>query len=189
MPKVQLRRGFSTEVNQWGRDLRDEMGIARQEPLCPFDLARYLKIPVFPATGLTLDEATRRYLVSGKGRREISAGVFYVGLKARIVLNDAVGEKRLASDLAHEISHVLLRHKPLEIYRPDGQRLYDKVSEEEASKLGPGLLVSEEAALRAYEMIESGIHTHDSLSDQWKVTPQVIRMRINLVGAKYRIAV
>ena len=186
MPKVKLRSGFATEVNGWARELREDMGVRIDGPLCPLALAEQLRIPVFAATALGLDGDVRRFLLSEEGGREVSAGVFYVGACAFIVANDARGIKRYASDIAHEIAHVLLRHEPTVVLRDGGARMYDEEAEAEAEKLGPGLLVSEEAALRADRLIHGGTHTLYSLSDEWGITRDVIRMRMNLVGAKKR---
>ena len=65
-------------------------------------------------------------------------------------------------------------------------RDYPVEIEEEAQWLGPELLVSEQAAMHAYKIINSGEFTLETLSDEWGITAQVIRMRINLVGAKRR---
>lgn len=186
MPKVKLRSGFATEVNDWARELREDMNIRVDGPLCPLALAEHLGIPVFAATALGLDGDVRRFLLSETGRKEVSAGVFYMGACAFIVANNARGIKRYASDVAHEIAHVLLRHEPTAIPCNDGARVYDEEAEAEAQKLGPGLLVSEEAALRADRLIHGGAHTLHSLSDEWGITRDVIRMRMNLVGAKKR---
>ena len=188
MPRSKLRWGFGTEANAWARDLRDEMNVARDAPLCPLELAEHLYVPVYLGSQLPLDQRTRQFLLGAVGRREVSAGVFYVGTTAVIVANDAFGPKRLASDIAHEIAHILLRHKPIGFSHKTGRHVYDQEAEDEAARLGPTLLVSEEAALLACELIHGNETTLAELSDEWSVSTHVIQMRINLTGARQRRA-
>ena len=70
---------------------------------------------------------------------------------------------------------------------PGGKREYSPTDELEAETLGPALLVSEAAALRAYRLVQSHQHSILSLSNEWKVTEHVLRWRINAVGASKRV--
>ncbi|KKM24625.1 hypothetical protein LCGC14_1603210, partial [marine sediment metagenome] len=126
-------------------------------------------------------------LMQGKGKKEFSATVCYEGFKAFIVNNDVHEAKRQASNIAHELAHVLLGHPPAPPFDENGKRDFLAEIEDEAEWLGPALLVSEAAAINAYKLIQSNAYTLSSLSDAWQVTEDVLRMRMNAVGAKKRV--
>lgn len=179
------RHGFKAESNRTARELRVELKIRPEHPLCPWRLANHLAVPILKFTELPDCEA-KQYLMQGKGKNEFSATVCYEGLKAFIVNNDVHAPKRQASNVAHELAHVLLGHPPAPPFDEEGKRDFLAVIEDEAEWLGPALLVSEEAAMNAYKLIRSKAYTLSSLSDEWAVTEEVLRMRMNLVGAKNR---
>lgn len=68
-----------------------------------------------------------------------------------------------------------------------GIRDFSPSDELEAETLGPILLVSEQAALSAFRLIQRKVHTLNSISEAWGITEQVISWRINAVGAQRRI--
>jgi Zn-dependent peptidase ImmA (M78 family) len=181
------RYGFKAEANRFAHELRFEMGVFAEHPLCPWQLATHLAVPILKLTELP-DCAEKLYLMEGKGRKEFSATVCYKGIKAFIVSNNVHDKKRQASNIAHELAHILLRHPPAPPFDEDGKRDFLVEIEDEADWLGPSLLVSDDAALNAYKLIQSGNYTLSSLSDEWKMTEDVLRMRMNLVGAKKRFS-
>lgn len=161
------------------------MGISADEPLCPWLLSEHLYVPVVKLSILpSCDE--KDYLMRGKGIEEFSATVCYEGTEAFVVNNDAHHIKRQASDIAHELAHVLMGHPPTRPFDETGRRDFLIEIENEAEWLGPALLVSEHAALHAFKLIQTKQHTLTSLSDEWSITEDVIRMRMNAVGAAKR---
>lgn len=181
------RHGFKAESNRTAHELRIEMKVLPEDPLCPWKLAAHLSVPILKFTNLP-DCHEKRYLMQGKGKKEFSATVCYKGIKAFILNNDVHDMKRQASNIAHELAHVLLGHPPAPPFDEEGKRDFLVEIEDEAEWLGPALLVSEDAALHAYKLIQSEVHTLSSLSDKWMVTEDVLRMRMNLVGAKKRFS-
>lgn len=185
MPAKQWRRGFKSECNTRARELRGELGLQPHDPLCPWKLCAYLDVPVLRLQEIESSEQ-RAYLLSARGCAEFSAAVLYEGLRAFVLLNDAHSPKRLASDLAHEVAHVVLHHPPRPFFIAGGGRSFSPEHEAEAEWLGPALLVSEEAALHAHHLLQEGTITLTELSDQWTVSVDVLRMRMNVVGAARR---
>lgn len=162
------------------------MGVDLHNPLCPWELARHLEVPVLNASKV-VDPETALYLASEQGKREVSALVCFEGLAAKIILNDAHSYKRLASNVAHELAHVVLRHPPTDLFHDDGTRNFNTDAENEANWLGPALLMSEEAALNAYSLIAKGHTTLSAYSDEFQISEEVIQMRMNVVGARRRM--
>ena len=179
------RHGFKAESNRTARELRVEMNVRPEHPLCPWKLAAHLAVPILKFTELP-DCEEKKYLMRATGKKEFSATVCYEGIRAFIVNNDVHDIKRQASNVAHELTHVLLGHLPAPPFDEAGKRDFLAEIEDEAEWLGPTLLVSEDAALSAYKLIQSKSHTITSLSDEWKITEDVLRMRMNLVGARTR---
>lgn len=102
-----------------------------------------------------------------------------------IVHNDVHHRYRQASNISHELNHAILLHPPTEPFSEHGCRNFNKEIEEEANWLGPALLISEEAALHIVKT-EMSI---DEASKFYSVSTKVISMRINVTGARKRIAV
>jgi IrrE N-terminal-like domain len=184
--KSGLRRGFVTEAHWWADQLRKEMGVAADAPLCPKDLCNHLSIPVLRLSSFP-PSPERDFLLARLKGQLFSAAVLYEGTIARILINDAADLKRQASDIAHEVAHVLLGHPPVYPFINGEVRDYSPEAEAEAEYLGPALLVSERAALRAYGLIKAKTHTLQSLSDAWQVSSDVLRWRMNAVGASKRL--
>jgi Zn-dependent peptidase ImmA (M78 family) len=183
MPKIKLRRGFKTEANCWSRDLRSDMGILSHDPLCPWALADFLEVPVFQSSDFA-DKINFSSFAPRKGSIPFSAATIFNNYAAFIIHNSQVSLKRQASDIAHELAHLLLRHNPAEICWKEGGTHYHDVSEEEAKWLGPALLISDEAALY---IAEQSISVPEA-SNLFKATEDVVRMRLNVTGAYVRAA-
>jgi hypothetical protein len=91
--------------------------------------------------------------------------------------------KRQAANIAHELAHGLLLHRPAPLFTSAGVRHYNAEQEEEASWLGPALLISDEAALHIVER-KMAIEV---ASDRYGASSQVIQMRMNVSGATRRV--
>lgn len=183
---TKLRRGFVSEANRWALDLREELQLRSADPMCPWQLTTHLSVPVYPLKDLP--PCPERELLYGKSKGlGFSAAACFDGFSAFILHNDIHDPKRQASDLAHELGHILLRHPPANPFHPDGIREFSDEHELEAERLGPTLLVSDAAAIDACRLLADKRFTLQALSDHWGITEEVIRMRINLSGAKRRL--
>lgn len=181
--KLKLRRGFKTEANAYARELRAELGIRPHAPLCPWQLAEHLEIPVVPLSEFQneIPEAVR--LLTKQDKKSFSAVTVFDGTRRLIVHNDSHDPLRQASNISHEISHGILQHLPDEVFNKCGCRNFNQEYEDEANWLGPALLISEEAALH---IVKTGM-TIDEAVEHYRVSKPVITMRINVTGARKRI--
>lgn len=186
MPAIKLRRGFVTEANRWALELRAELGLAAHDPLCPWRLAAHLEVPIYRLSQLPACNE-RAILLEKRNGHDFSGAVCFDGLAAFIVINDAHETKRQVSDIAHEVAHILLRHPPSNPFQKDGIREFSAEHESEAERLGPTLLISDAAAMRACRLITSKRYHLPGLSDEWGISREVIQMRINLSGARRRV--
>ncbi|TXN33421.1 ImmA/IrrE family metallo-endopeptidase [Methylobacterium sp. WL30] len=180
-----LRRGFKKEANWYAREMRRELSLTPQCPLCPWKLAEHLD---FRLSSLRAFEALVpeeiAYLRSAPGQTDFSAITLFYGSVRWIIYNDGHARKRQAADIAHELAHGLLMHPPKPPFDAQGSRHYDAVKEEEANWLGPALLISDEAAVW---IVEEGMSVLDA-SNHYAASTQVVRMRLNVSGAAVRVA-
>jgi Zn-dependent peptidase ImmA (M78 family) len=180
-----LRRGFKTEANWYARELRRELNLAADAPLCPKQLADHLSIkhePLEVYAGEHPDQVA--YLRGRIGQNEFSAVTLCHGSRRHIIYNDAHSPKRRAADLIHELSHCILLHPAKPPFDENGSRHYEKTLEDEANWLGPALLLSEEAALA---VMRQGLSL-STISDTYGVSEELVRMRLNVTGAYRRVS-
>ena len=178
-----LKRGFKAEANNLARELRSELGIGARGKLCPWELAKYLHIPILKLSDLSGAIPEEIGFLMNDGRELFSAVSVSVGLKRTILHNDANPPSRQASDIAHELSHAILLHPPSPPFNDSGDRCFDKDVEDEANWLGYALLISEEAAIH---IVKSG-WSEAAAAKAYAVSKDVIRMRINVTGARRRV--
>lgn len=107
------RRGFKTEANWYGQEMRRELKLAPHDPLCPWKLAGLLEIPLLTLSHYQQAEPEAvAWLRSTPGQKAFSAITLFDGPEPLIIYNDAHARKRQAADIAHELAHGLLMHPP-----------------------------------------------------------------------------
>jgi hypothetical protein len=181
-PTVKGRR-----LEMRGQALREFAGLrSDEEPLDPFELARYAKLLVVPFDAIEqLSEKTRAELL-GNSKDAWSGGAASLKLPSGeklIILNPTHPANRHAATLMEEISHVFLGHKPsrLAIGRddPSGKgraRDYNHDIEEEAYGTGAAALVPY-AALKRF--IEQG-KTAQQIARHFRVSRALVEFRIKI---------
>lgn len=178
--KQQLRRGFKSEADAYAREYRKELSLRFHDPLCPWRLAQHLEIPVDPLSAYKCEIPKDVAYFMEKARESFSAVTLVDGYRKRIIHNDSHPPLRQASNIAHELGHGILGHRPLPIFDEYGCRHFDVEQEDEANWLGPALLISKEAAFH----IAKNEMTVVEASRVYQVSEQVITMRLNMSGAR-----
>lgn len=181
--RTSLRRGFKSEANTLARAVRAELGLAAADALDPWVLATHLGIPLLPLSALAeaIPEAVA-YLTSGDSSA-LSAVTVFRGTRRLIVHNDAHSRQRQASDLAHELAHALLQHRPHAAFDALGCRVWREVEEAEAEWLAGALLVSEDAALA---VVRRGLTILEA-ARAYGVSEAMMRFRLNVTAARRRV--
>lgn len=180
------RKGRNYEIKAIG--LRDFAGLKRDnEPLNPFDLAKYAKLLVasFEQIEPYLSEETKQHLLK-EGKDAWSGGACSQTLpdgKKLIILNPTHGENRQNATLMEEISHVFLGHKPsrlaIENKNKDGKiiaRDYHAEIEEEAYSIGAAALVPYSSLKR---FIEQG-KTSREVARHFNVSRELVEYRLKV---------
>lgn len=144
-------RGFKSWCERVALQQRTELSLRPEDPLDPMALAGHLGVAVWTAEQVPgLDPAHLGVLVE-KDPDSWSAITLCTGVKDLIIVNPAHGGGRRASDIMHEIAHILIGHDPARVdVTEDGLLIlssYDKQQEEEAKWLSGCLLLPREALL------------------------------------------
>lgn len=178
-----LRRGFKTEANKLSLEVRAELGLPDHSPLCPFALAEHLHIPVYTLKALAEadpDISAHVVLLAESHRSAFSAITVFNGRRRCIVHNHRHAPVRQRSNLAHELAHALLMHPPHPPFCEAGSRVYQRELEDEASWLGPVLLVSNEAARWA---VARRMTVRDAAA-HFEVSEDLMQFRFRMSGAQ-----
>lgn len=144
-------RGFKSWCERVALQQRTELSLRPEDPLDPMALAGHLGVAVWTAEQVPgLDPEHLGVLVE-KDPDSWSAITLCTGVKDLIIVNPAHGGGRRASDIMHEIAHILIGHDPARVdVTEDGLLIlssYDKQQEEEAKWLSGCLLLPREALL------------------------------------------
>lgn len=176
-----MRRGFKAEAARTATEVRREIGLSDVQPLDPWALAAHLAIPVWPLSSFAFSVPSCVEALRGDAHGEFHAMIAFVGRRQVIVHNDANALTRQRADLAHEIAHALLLHRP---HRVNGVApVYDTEQEEEANFLGGSLLVPDAACLEA---CMRGL-TVEQAAAVMQVSPRMMQWRMNASGACRRV--
>jgi Zn-dependent peptidase ImmA (M78 family) len=182
-----LRWGYKAEAERTSEQVRRELGLTPHERLDYFALAKHLQVPIHPlramvARGLSA-EALACLLDPDTG---YSAVTVWRETRCVIVYNDDHSSQRIASDVTHELSHILEKHPPRPAIGFGGCRDWDGRYEEEAVWLSGALLVPQNGVL-AYlcgsgTMTDGAIHFGvSSVLFWWRANVTGVVRMLNLV--------
>lgn len=188
------RKGRDYEIKAVG--LREFAGLRRDdEPLNPFDLAKYAKLLVasFEQIEPFLSDETKLHLLDD-AKDKWSGGACSQTLsdgRKLIILNPTHGANRQNATLMEEICHVFLGHKPSRLavknYNKKGEviaRDYRHDVEEEAYSVGAAALVPF-SALRRF--VEQG-KTSREIARHFNVSRELVeyRMKVSRLWEEYK---
>lgn len=183
-----LERGFKSWAERTSLGVRRELGLTTYDPLQPTLLAEYLEVRL--CTPRDISGLPRKILhqlleVDPWGW---SAVTQLVRGKALVIYNPHHSEGRRASNIMHELAHLILEHEPSKIVMSqDGaivMRSFDRRQEDEANWLGWCLLLPREAIVHAVRSVldVSGI------AERYGVTEKLVRFRIQVTGVRAQFA-
>lgn len=146
-----MKRGFKAEAERISAETRLELGLGGADRLDPIDLAKHLEIPVLTMKELRCHNGSADFCnyFSYTNPDSFSAVTIFFGMYRRMIVhNESHHVHRQASNISHEISHILLEHVPTAIVGSNGQRFWNSEMEQEATWLGAALLVPRQGALQ-----------------------------------------
>jgi Zn-dependent peptidase ImmA (M78 family) len=180
---VTLRRGFLAEAEREAKRIRAELGLGPGEPVDVSQIAKHLGIRVIAADELI--DAARLHDLERVQAFAFSACTFDIDGTKVIVVNPLRTPARRASDIAHELAHLLLAHQLDEIRSVGGVpfRTCRPDQEEEATNLGGTLLLPRPLLLSA---VRCGLDDQ-AIAAQYDVTTEMARFRVNRTGVRRQL--
>jgi Zn-dependent peptidase ImmA (M78 family) len=176
-----FQRGFKAWCENTSESLRRKLGKTIHEPLDPFELATTLGVEVWDISSINLlSKEALRHLSSSSGD-EWSAVTVYVGTRLIVVLNPRHSAARKASNLMHELAHIIREHKPASMITSEAGfilRSFDERQEAEADWLAAALLLPRSAL----SYCQARSIPSDQLLADYGVSKQMLRYRMGVTG-------
>lgn len=168
-----LPRGFKSSAERTAQELRDAVGADPTKPLDLHAVADHVGAQVMSAADLV--DLDRLKEIESIQAFSFSACTFEVSGESVIVYNPLRTTERTASDIAHELAHIILKHELSEIQYLDDVPFRTCVAdqEEQATALGGTILLPRSLLLDTARAGES-----------WEVLPQ--RLAVSTDMARYR---
>ncbi len=180
--EVRFERGFKTWSENTAVSIRHRLKLKDVDPLPPRQLAEDRKVLVwYPRDVPGLSAPAVRHLCSPVGD-EWSAVTVCAGGQEVVVLNPSHSDARQASDLMHELAHLIRGHVPAQVVvLPEagiGIRSYNDLEEAEANWLAGCLLLPRPAlaSCAARNLSTSAI------CDHYGVSGDLVKYRMNVTG-------
>jgi Zn-dependent peptidase ImmA (M78 family) len=180
---VSLPRGFKASAERESLRLRRELGLAPSQALDVTELASHMGVAIISAGELIdvarLEELERIQAYS------FSAATFEIKGRTFVVTSPLRNSGRRASDIAHELSHLLLRHELSEVREISGVpfRTCQPDEEEQATNFGGTLLLPRPLLVAA---ARKGLGPQQ-IADKYDVTIEMARFRYNSTGVKNQV--
>lgn len=180
-----MRRGFKAEAERLSDEIRDDLGLKKTDPL-PLDRAA-ASLGAELRSAADLVDTSRLVEIDTLQPGAFSACTFNIGDRHVIVWNPLASPGRRTSDIAHELSHLLLKHAVKDVHTIGELTFFgcDPDEEQEANWLAGCLLLPRQLLV---ETLRAGATAAD-LADRYEVSLQMANYRIRATGvmrqAKY----
>lgn len=188
MPPPTLERGFKAWAERTASAVRKQFGLPPTEALDPRRLAKKLGVRVVsPFDYPDLDPDIRNQLIKHDPTGWSAATLIVEGATI-VVFNPKNSPARQASDVIHELAHIMLGHDPATVvFSEDGQmatRTFDQKQEDEANWLGWTLLLPRDALVvaRRKRMARAEI------AQAYGVSETLVGYRLRVTGVESQMA-
>jgi Zn-dependent peptidase ImmA (M78 family) len=173
-----MRRGFKVEAERLSEKVRSDLGLRPTERLPLDQLAASMNAELRSAADLITIERLEEIDALQPGA--FSACTFEIGERRVIVWNPLSTAGRITSDIAHELSHLLLKHAVKDVQTVGELTFFgcDPDEEQEANWLA-GCLLLPRTLLIAH--VRRGASAAD-LVEQYEVSSQMANYRIRVTG-------
>ena len=180
---MSLPRGFKANAERESLRLRRELGLAPAQALDITRLAAHLGVEIISAGDLI--DVTRLEELERIQAYSFSAATFEVAGRTFVVTSPLRPTPRQASDIAHELSHLLLRHELSEIREVSGVpfRTCRPDEEEQATSFGGTLLLPRPLLVSA---ARQGLGPQQ-IAEKYNVTLEMARFRYNSTGVRNQV--
>lgn len=182
-----LERGFKTWAEKFAEALRKEMDLGLLDRM---DLPRLANLfgarlcTPHDIPGMSKEHLDQllRIDTSGWSAVTIAARASFV-----IIYNPSHSQGRIASDIAHEVAHLILEHEPTKlVLSQEGtlvMRSFNQKQEEEANWLAWCLLLPREALVSSLKRRL----TVPDIAESFGVSQTLVKFRVQMTGAQMQI--
>jgi Zn-dependent peptidase ImmA (M78 family) len=184
---MNFERGFKTWAERTSASLRQELKLLPHEPLSPTVLAGYLDVTLWTPVevpGITRDVLEQLLSDDPWGWSAVSV---CRADRTMVIYNPRKSAGRRASDIMHELAHLILSHQPATVVMSqDGSfvmRSYDQVQEDEANWLAWCILLPRDALLRCRKLDLSVAE----IAEQYDVTETLVNFRLRMTGVESQL--
>ena len=183
-----FERGFKAWAERTASAIRREIGLSPTQPLDPRRLAAHLDVrlvnPLVDLPGLAGDVLTQLFETDPWGW---SAATLQIGGKELVIYNPKKSKGRQASDIIHELAHIMLGHEPAQVvFSEDGQiatRTFNQQQEDEANWFGWALLLPREALVAA----RRSRVPKAQIAEEYGVTERLVDYRLHMTGVDLQL--
>lgn len=179
-------RGFKSWCETVAAQRRRDLGLRPVDPLDPVKLAEALAVDVRSVDEVPdLDQESRSALAMDSGGW--SAVTLTDGIRHVVILNSLHSAARSASDLMHELAHLMIGHEAGRVdITEDGSLIlntYDRTQEDEANWLAGCLLLPRDALLW---ILKRGLSL-DAAAREYGASTQMMEYRLNVTAVRLQI--
>jgi tellurite resistance-related uncharacterized protein len=182
-----LERGFKSWAERTATSLRGDLGLGANDSLRPSALAAYLDVPLWTPRDIPGLPSSVLDQLLNKDPSGWSAITVLQGAVALIIYNPTHSPGRQASDIVHELAHLILGHEPARlIISHDASfvmRSYDQKHEDEANWLAWALLLPREGMLTCRRKRLSALE----IAEKFGVSESLVNFRLRITGVDAHI--
>lgn len=173
-------RGFKTWCENVAASTRGELQLSTTSPLSATNLADHLGVHIWKPEDMGLKSRTIRMLL--RDSSDWSALTVVQGEKTAVIYNSDHSGGRAASDIMHELAHLILEHKAGAVVVSRQTKLvirsFDRKQEAEAAWLAGCLLLPRPALLR---IAKSGSE-RSAVCREYGVSAALLTYRLDVTG-------
>ena len=184
-----LERGFKAWAERTAQAVRRDLGLSTTERLDPRKLARHLGVRLtspeeLQELGLPSDILVQLFDNDPWGW---SAATLELPSRTIVIYNSKRSVGRQASDITHEIAHLVLGHAPARlVFSEDGLlaiRNFDAKQEDEANWLAWALLLPREALMSSCRARMAPAQ----IAEAYEVTETLVNYRLRMTGVNAQV--
>lgn len=180
-------RGFKTWCETIALQHRRALKLRPIDPVKPQAVAASLGVPVYGIEEVPGLDTRVLHTLLHEDPDSWSAVTITNGRKSVIILNSSHSGGRPASDLMHELAHVIIGHTPARVdVTEDGALIlntYDRQQEDEANWLAGSLLLPRDALMW---IRKQRLDLH-AAAREYGVSVQMLQYRLNVTGVDYQL--
>lgn len=184
-----MERGFKAKCENIAIQIREELGLRKNDPLDPYALADHLDVIILTPYDIKDLSPSALEILLKKDRKSWSAvTISYSGVDL-VIHNPTHPKSRQPNNIMHELAHLILRHKPDEMMllleeQEIVLREYNQQFEEEAIWLASCLLLPRDAL---FKIGWDGMSINEAC-EKYGVSDDLFTFRMNKTGVNYQLA-